>query len=831
MKTNRKFYLGVVLPSVLAMVLFIASIHAFFIPFFEKAILEDKKEMIAELTNTAWSLLQEFDNEYKDSQISLQEAQQLAKEKVAQIRYGSEQKDYFWIIDQEPNMIMHPYRPELVGEDLNNYLDANGKKLFVEATLVVEASDEGLVDYMWQWKDDSTKIVKKLSYVKSFKPWGWIIGTGIYIDDVQEEIRELKNSLLVITLIIAIIIGSILFYVVRQSLSIELKRQKLTEELNKSKQKYKTLVEASDEGTLMFLNQSLIFSNSKFRALGGFDQKDILNKKLEDIFTTTWNEIQPKFTDKIKSINIESSLICSGNIVKEVVLLISKVDYANSQGYIVRTKEVSGKIIAEREWDKFSGEVRTSLMLMKQPIKHLIHNIESCSAENTIEEVANKMARLRHDFLLVKQDKTILGAVTSKDISERAVAENLDLRKPIVGIMTAPLCTISDTALLHEAVLKFASKKVSHLVTLDSEDSISGLLSRQSIISVQHNTLSYILHQIEKSSSVDELKEIHIKVPSLVHALAESSEDIHDTVAFASTVSDKITRKLFEFAVEKYGAAPCQFVFIALGSEGRREQTLLTDQDNAIIYEDGKTNENVEEYFLELANYISDSLNDIGYSYCKGGVMACNSKWCQPLSMWKEYFSSWMTNYNIESLIEASTFLDFRAVHGDFDLATELKEYVIPLCHSNTDFLFKLGEMTANFKSPINAFGNLVGNDLSAKDKTIDIKTILTPIVKYARILALKHGIEETNTYERIKSLYKANILADDFYKDIYLSYNYLMRIRLKNQSELIHSGKKPSNTIAIKELSSIEKSFLKNIFSLINGISSKLTSEIEVNE
>ncbi len=790
--------------------------------------MEDKKEMIAELTNTAWSLIDEFENEYADSTISLQEAQKLAKERVAQIRYGSEQKDYFWIIDETPTMIMHPYRPELIGQSLVNYHDANGKKLFVEATEVVKENQEGFIDYMWQWKDDSTKIVPKLSYVKSFKPWGWVVGTGIYLDDVEEEIKELKNTLFIISLIIVLIITSILLYVVRQSLMIEMKRQRLTAELQKSEQKYKTLVEASNEGTLMFLNESIIFSNAKFRAHCGYSQDEISHKKIDDLFTTSWDEIHPKFTETIKSFSFESSLICSDNILKEVVLSISKVEYAETFGYIISTKEISGKDVAARESDKFSGEVKTSLLLMQQPIKHLIQARASCSANSTILSAAKKMERLNKDFLLVKQEDTILGIVTSNDISQRAVAKNNKLSNPVTSIMTAPLRTISESARLNEALLKFTLEEVSHLVTTDNENAISGAISYKNVISIQHNTLSFLLLEIEKAHTVEELSQVHHKVPVLIHALAESNEHSYDTIAFASSISDKITEKLFEFAFEIYGAAPCNFAFIAMGSEGRKEQTLLTDQDNALIYEDKNTSEETEEYFLELANYISDSLNEIGYNYCGGGMMACNPKWCQPISKWKQYFSSWIAKPELESLIEASTFMDFRAIYGDTHLSDDLKQHVLSLAKSDTEFLLKLAEMTANFKSPINAFGNLVGNDLSSKDKTIDLKTILMPIVKYSRVLALKYGIENTNTFERIKALYKAGKIPKNLYKDIDLAYNYVMKLRLKNQANLIQAGMNPLNTINISELSAIEKSFLKSIFSLINTISTSITSEIK---
>ena len=178
------------------------------------------------MTNAAWSLIDEYNKEYQNSNLKLEEAQQVAIKRVSEIRYGKELKDYFWIIDTTPKMIMHPYREELINSDLNNYRDPNGKKLFVEATKVVESDEYGFIDYMWQWKDDSTQIVPKLSYVKSFEPWSWIIGTGIYLDDIDEEIRNLKSGLLRISMLIVFIIIIILLYIVRQSLLIERKRKR-----------------------------------------------------------------------------------------------------------------------------------------------------------------------------------------------------------------------------------------------------------------------------------------------------------------------------------------------------------------------------------------------------------------------------------------------------------------------------------------------------------------------------------------------------------------------------------------------------------------------------
>jgi len=165
-------------------------------------------------------VLDKFDKEVADSILTITEAQNEAIRRIENIRYGQDRKDYFWITDMHPNMIMHPYRRDLNNTDLSNYHDPTGKKLFVEFVKAVEKNGEDYVDYMWQWKDDSTRIVPKLSFVKEFKNWGWVVGTGIYIEDVNEEISSLTNNLFYVSLGILLILGFSLFFPGNQTFKI-----------------------------------------------------------------------------------------------------------------------------------------------------------------------------------------------------------------------------------------------------------------------------------------------------------------------------------------------------------------------------------------------------------------------------------------------------------------------------------------------------------------------------------------------------------------------------------------------------------------------------------
>lgn len=274
-KKNRyNFAIKIFLPAILTVVLFIISFFWVVIPSFERNMMDGKRETIYELTQTACSILDKYNKEVVLGRISLEEAQNLAADEIGLLRYGAENKDYFWITDMHPNMIRHPYRIDLNGKDLTKFKDPHGKTIFVEFVNTVNQNGEGYVDYMWQWKDDSTRIVPKLSYVRSFKPWGWIIGTGIYIEDVKTEIAQLEKRLIIISSIITGLIIILLTFVMRLSLKADSSRIQAEKELKESRDRYKALVEASTEGTVMLLD-SYVYANKTFLSMTGLSEDEL----------------------------------------------------------------------------------------------------------------------------------------------------------------------------------------------------------------------------------------------------------------------------------------------------------------------------------------------------------------------------------------------------------------------------------------------------------------------------------------------------------------------------------------------------------------------------
>ena len=208
----------IALPVLLTIVLYVTAIFFVLLPQLERSFLGRKREMIRELTETVWSLVESYHERELSGELTRAEAQLRAILRIKKLRYGPEKKDYFWINDMTPRMIMHPYRPDLEGKDISGFEDANGKHLFVKFVERVRREGAGYEDYLWQWKDDPEKIVPKLSYIKGFEPWGWIIGTGMYVDDVHSEIAAIRNKLSGISIGILVIVSALSIYSIRQTM-------------------------------------------------------------------------------------------------------------------------------------------------------------------------------------------------------------------------------------------------------------------------------------------------------------------------------------------------------------------------------------------------------------------------------------------------------------------------------------------------------------------------------------------------------------------------------------------------------------------------------------
>ncbi|MBC8210458.1 MAG: diguanylate cyclase [Gammaproteobacteria bacterium] len=217
-KLPLKEIFKIILPPVLAVVLFIIALFGVIMPSYQTNLMEHQKKMLREMTNIAWQMIAVAEKQEHADIIPGEISKQIVLDHLRGMRYGADNLDYFWVNDMQPVMIMHPYRADLEGQDLSDFSDPNGKKLFLDFVNIAKTSKEGFSEYMWQWKNDASRIEPKLSYIKYFQPWGWVIGTGIYLHDVNRQIDDLSRKLILISSLIIIIVSLLTIHMTRKAL-------------------------------------------------------------------------------------------------------------------------------------------------------------------------------------------------------------------------------------------------------------------------------------------------------------------------------------------------------------------------------------------------------------------------------------------------------------------------------------------------------------------------------------------------------------------------------------------------------------------------------------
>ena len=951
MKNN---YLKIILPTILSILLFILTIFLIIIPRFQENIMNGKREMIKELTNSAWSILSKYENDERDGLLTREEAQKTAISRIQYLRYGEENKDYFWITDMTPKMIMHPFRNDLNGKDLTNFTDPHGKRLFVEFVVTVQKSEHGYVDYMWQWKDDSLRIVPKLSYVKIFKPWSWVIGTGVYIEDVKKEISSLTKRMIWISIGISILIAFLLLYLFKQSLNIELKRIQAENELHESKEKYRALVEAATEGLLMLIDGKISFSNKVISKMTGYETGELNDLSLNEIISKSNNdelldtfskntirEGQFELNLKTKKGDLINVLVTSSTtdfygkrvnilIIKDISidneLNVTSLDYQklistlnvgffkariDSKGKFIFANEAALKIlgydslaelsnthilrlladtddrrnlrdtlagngflknkvlkivkkngdhsiisvslvllnngdpgdlicdgiiedITSREKDKIQtgsliAQLKANNFILEQPVKEFVKSLNSLNADSTLNDVINILSKRKTDsILLTKNDNDYIGIITNTDIQERILSLKLNLDNPAYLIMSSPVVNISENASVLDAIRICEEKMINHLVVKNESDKVMGMFRTKDVYRMLKKSLSFFIANIREAHTTEELKQCYQNLQLLIKPLIKSEVSVKYITSITTAFSDDVIKRLIELTINETGQPPVNFSFICLGSEGRKEETLFTDQDNAIIYEEvPKEKENaVNEYFMNLGKRVCNSLNTIGYSFCKGNIMAKNPKWCKPLNIWKNYFTDWITTPVPQNLLDASVFFDFRSIYGDETFIERLRRTVDSSIKDNPLFLYHLAYNTFNSKPPHISSGNIL-SDKNAD--VVNLKPAVTPFIMFARTYSLQNNIWCSNTIERLNALKEKNIISENTIDEIIFAYDFLMKLRFRNQAYLSENNMPLSNTLNSRNLVDPELFLLKKVLTSIPDFQNKIKADFRI--
>ena len=646
--------------------------------------------------------------------------------------------------------------------------------------------------------------------------------------------RWIFYTLIIDFVLIIVLLALIILKVFRDSA----KQQQAQELLAESKEKYKALMETSTDGTLIIVDREIVYANFVFLAMSGYTLTDLSQIKFEDLILRetapdcTLDGFYEEIGDIGRTINLEAMISCKRGEMREVILTASRVDLMGQNGIIIISKDLSRKERIEKESINLMNELQSSILMMNLPVNSFVREHLTCDMDISVHEAASLMRRKDQNAIIITKDANQpVGIITDCDLRNRVVAREMDLGNPVFEIMSSPLIRIPDEALLYEAVLKIKENSISHLAVEDRAGRIIGIFSNEDLLEVQRNSISYLIKEVSAAETVESLKKIHNKIPVIVKILLESGSKVRNITYLISTVTDAITHRLVEFAIEEMGEPPAEFAFLALGSEGRREQTLVTDQDNAIVFEDVPNEKfaEVNRYFLYFGKKINLWLDKIGYQYCQGEVMAGNPQWCQPISRWKKYFSDWITQKSQDGLLGVAVFLDFRIVYGMDKYAEELRRHINKTVDGKRSFFRLLANEVSKYSIPTDIFKDNGTETTPGQPEAFNIKNAISPLVDFIRVYSVQSHVSETNSLLRLEKLLRLNVIPEEEYHEIENIYSRMMEIRFRSHVNAILDNKAPDNMVTRDELPVIEQTMIRKTFSEIIRYQEKILSDFMV--
>ncbi len=501
---------------------------------------------------------------------------------------------------------------------------------------------------------------------------------------------------------------------------------------------------------------------------------------------------------------------------KEVFLQLVK-KYENFESFF--TKNIAQRLSSTAKMLRLSQGCPSLDRFFTLRVKDMkVREVPLLSPSESVLE-ASKLFRDSNVSCVLVKGKDAPGIVTERDIIKKVVAQGKDPKAvKLEDIATYPVVSIDEEDFLFEAMVQMAKNNLRR-IGVEREGKTVGILEDRDIIAYESKNLIVIVKEIEKAQSLQELRYIYSIYEDTILQLFQSGVKVSYISRLISEINDKIMAKVVFLTIRELKLEPpVNFSIMVLGSEGRREQTLKTDQDNALIYEDQPSLDiDLKEYFDSFGNTYTKLLLEIGFPPCPGNVMVNNPQWRGSLSQWKSKLQSWISSPEPENTLRIGMFFDFRNVFGDESLTRELREETFRLAAQNELFVGYMILDALRFKPPLGFFRNFLLEKEGEHRGELDIKKGgIFPITQGVRALALKGQVEETGTLTRIEKLTEKALLPPDISQNLKEAFEFLQQVRLKSQVKKLREGKRPDNYVNPEEMSKLERDLLKDSFKIV---------------
>ena len=517
-----------------------------------------------------------------------------------------------------------------------------------------------------------------------------------------------------------------------------------------------------------------------------------------------------------------SDCFCLGistDVMKQLASLSTPfADYLNQRilKFLEQSRQVLQRTYASQVFSEQSLETPLGLLPRKKPL--------FVSPDTTLEVALQKMHERRVGSILIRDEqKGLLGILTRYDILGRVTIPQVPMSTPIEQVMTQNVFSLSVHHSGQDAALMMSKHGIRHVPIVDGSD-IVNIISERDLFATQRLSLKNISTSIRTAPELSDLVVCAKDIRKFAKNLISQGVQSRQLTGLISYLNDLVCEKLIDFSAQKHDIDMKSFAWIALGSEGRSEQTIATDQDNALVYA-GPPDKDVQAKFLTFAKEVNLGLDACGYPLCKGNVMASNPDICLSESQWVTKFDHWIYRGSPEDLLNASIYFDFRFIAGNPDLLVRMKQVILKNIPGMERFMKQIAANSLRMKVPISWHGGIDTTKLDGKE-CIDLKINGTAIfVDTARVYSLDHAIEVTNTRERLIAVGKALKVSENIYMGWVTAFEYLQMLRLSVQMNGQSIGGN-FNAVELSTLNEIDRKILKESLRIARSFQNRLETD-----
>lgn len=465
-----------------------------------------------------------------------------------------------------------------------------------------------------------------------------------------------------------------------------------------------------------------------------------------------------------------------------------------------------------------------------RPLASLVRRAPLATLATTpLAEALAAMERTRVGSVVVTGDAgQPIGILTLKDVLGRVTLAGVPLATPISAVMTQQPATLGADAPVADALLLMAREGIHH-IPLVRDGRLVGVISEKDVFALRRLSVEGITAAIARTDDPGRLPALATDIGDLAHSLLAQGMDAENLTAVISSLNDRLTERLITLESEHDAAlAGLNWCWLALGSEGRMEQTLATDQDNALIF--SAADDAQREALLRFALRVNKRLDACGFPLCRGDIMASNPKWCLSLAEWQQQFTQWIDHGSPDALLHASIFFDFRPLTGDAAPALELRAWLNRAAQGNPRFLHQMAGNALRNRPPLGLVRDFVLSEDDAHPHTIDLKLNgAMPFVDAARIFALAAGSPQTNTAKRLREAARALNIPDAELADWNRAFHFLQLLRLRHQHGQQRARQTPDNHLDPDTLNPLDRRILKEALRQARKVQARLAMDYKL--